>query len=485
MDDTSATRRTVTAMIAGAREALDDRRAVLLAGAVAVALAVGAVGMSVASGDLRMSVLLLLLVAAPFLAVLALKHPYVFPYGLYIVVQPFDTLLSVGSAGTVTKLIGILAALAIVVHAFRERRLVRPPFAAALALAYVGWMLLSTLWAVDAGLALTDVQTMLSLLLLYLVLASAPIGERELRVVCGAVVLSGIVAAVYGIWYFHQAPPDESGRLVLSIAGRQIDPNQFADSLLTPIALSVVALLRARSVRTVLLALAALAILGEGILITLSREAMLACVVVAFVIVLMSRRRLVGLAVLVPALATLPFVVPAIGQRVFEALATGGAGRTSIWQVDLHAWAAHPIIGWGAGAAFQAYNASLLAVSPHLFAGWSRPPHNAPLHVLVDLGLVGVLLLTAGYLWTFRQFAGIGRTDSLYGIRVALTAALVGTGVVSFFIDNAGDKYVWVLLATIAQLRTVVRTRPLPAPATIVYEPPPVPTARSARRFAS
>ena len=452
----------LTDLLARTRYALSDRAALHVLGAAGIVLFLLGVGAAVASGDLKIVAILIGLLAAPFLIALALRRPFLFPYGLYVVLVPFDNLLSLGSGGTLTKVTGALTILAVVIAIVRGRRIVRPAVTVSIAIVYAFWMLLTTFWAVDFGLAMQDVTTTFSLVALFVVLSIAPVEERDLRTICLMIVISGMAAALYGIWYFHQNPLSLDGRLFVDVSGRRIDPNGFADSLLAPFALALVGLVQSRRIHTLLGSLAALAVLGEGVLITLSREAMLACVAVALVVVLMSRRRLFALALMIPALALILLFVPAVLTRLTDALSTGGAGRTSIWQVDVHAWLQHPIFGWGAGSAFQAYSANLLRVAPHDFAGWDRPPHNVPLNLLLDGGLIGFLLVAACYVLMFRQLARIPRGDRLYDLRVAFTAAFVAIGIVSLFIDNATEKYVWLVLCSIAQLRVVARARSAP-----------------------
>ena len=453
----------MTETLARVRFALNDRpvqRALGLAGIVLFLMGVGA---AIASGDLRVVGILLVVLAAPFLIALALARPYLFPYGLYIVLVPFDNLLSIGNGSTLTKVIGALTVLAVMTSILRERRIVRPALTVPLVVAYTFWMLLSMFWAVDPGPAWEDVKTMFNLALLFTVLSSAPIEERDLRAICLLVVVSGVAAALYGIWYFHQFPPSTDGRLFLNVGGRRIDPNGFADSLLAPIALSLVTIMKARNVPAFLASLAALAILCEGVLITLSREGMLGVVGVALVVVMMSRRRLLALALLFPSFALVLLFVPAVVDRLSTAISTGGAGRTAIWEVDVHAWLQHPIFGWGAGSAFQAYSANLLAVAPHDFAGWDRPPHNLVLNTLLNLGVVGFVIVAVTFVMFYRQLARIPRGDRLYDLRVGLTASLAGIAIASLFIDNTSEKYVWIVLCAIAQLRTVIRSRAAPA----------------------
>jgi hypothetical protein len=201
------------------RDVFADRRTMLMVGTGALAVFVATIVVAVGRGDFTLAGILLAIAVAPLLILLAIMRPYLFPYGLYVVLIPFDDLLGLGGGnGTLTKLIGIAAALALVIYAVRSRRIVRPPLAVAAALLYVLWMLITSLWAVDPNAAFKMVQTTFSLFVMFVVLSSAPLEETDLRTICSLIVLSGVLAAGYGIWFFHQHPPSSDGRLLLNLS---------------------------------------------------------------------------------------------------------------------------------------------------------------------------------------------------------------------------------------------------------------------------
>ncbi len=45
----------------------------------------------------------------PYLLYVAFTRPLAFPFGLYVLLVPFDNILSFGSFGTITKLLGIVS----------------------------------------------------------------------------------------------------------------------------------------------------------------------------------------------------------------------------------------------------------------------------------------------------------------------------------------------------------------------------------------
>ena len=461
---------------------LADRRTQLGLGVAVLACLALALAWAIGSSDYRGAARLAGLALVPPLVVLALKRPYLFPYGLYALMVPLDNMLLIGGVGTLTKLLGIAATGFIVIQVLHHKRLGRPPLAAYLGLAYLAWLVTSVLWSPDVPLAMIDVQSMGSLIVMYAILSVAPVGERDLRAICACIVTGGVLASFYGMYLLHgmAGQAGDYGRLMIDVGNRTIDPNHFANSLLAPLALALVGLLRARRPGPLLAYAGAVAVMAAGQLISLSREALLGSVLIGAVLIMFSRRRVLGLAIGIPVVVLLPLAVPAIGARMLEAFSTGGAGRSFVWHIVWRAWQQHPLFGWGAGGAIEAYDRNYLSVYALVHQGWSRPPHNTPLQILLELGVVGLLLAGLAYLSTFRQLLAIRRGDELYGLRVALTAALVALGFVSLFIGLENYKYFWIVLVAIAQLRTVAQSRsaqpavPAPVPAHLGLRPRPL-----------
>lgn len=404
------------------------------------------------------------LLAAPFAIVLALRRPLLFPYGLYVIFIPFDNMLSLGSAGTLTKYLALLAFAALAVHIVRTRRFVKPGRTFYLFGVFWLFAVVGVMWTPDVNSGLQFVQSFGLIIALYGILAIAPLDERDLRTILTCVVVGGVLSVIYALIVFHDSlgVPSDTGRLVVNVDNRAIDPNHFANALLAPIAITLVALLHARKPVLLLGALAALALFGTAIVMTLSREAMLACVLMIGVIIAFSRRRLIASAITVPVLVLIPLLVPSIGARMQNALLEHGGGRNYIWQVVLLAWQQHPWVGWGTGAAITAYNANYLRVHTQHIEVWSRPPHNMYLHVAVELGVLGLILFCAALFASFGDLRGVSREHPLYDVRVMLTASLVALFFVAMFIDLADYKYMWVVIALAAQYRLVVKRSAAP-----------------------
>jgi len=440
---------------------------------------------TIGTGDVRLTLMVAFVAIAPALLILALKRSYLFPYGLYVVLVPFDNMLRITGAGTLTKFLGIASTIFIIVYAARRKGLNPPPLTLYLWCGYLLWLMLTVMWTPDPGQGMVDIEQMLSLIAMYAVLAVAPVEERDVRAICACIIIGGIAASFYGIYLLHDAAASmmgDAGRIMINVDNRSIDPNHFANALLAPIALSLTSLLHARKPITLLGSLFALVTLTAGVLMSLSREALLGCILIVVVTVAFSKRRVLGAAIGLPLLLLTPFLFPQIGVRMSEAFSTGGAGRTSIWHVGWMAFQQHPIIGWGAGGFAAAYDRYYLTVFQFYNAGWSRASHNTLIHAAVELGTIGLVLMVIAFVASFRQFRGIERGAPLYDLRVAFTASLVALCFVAVFIDLANYKYVWVVLTTIAQLRTVARLQRAARAPALRYEPPPAPRGHVRRR---
>lgn len=456
-------------MQATRRMTLSSFRSGLNGRAVRLAIGAGVLGtigvvlaVSVGLGQFHVVALAGVLAALPLVVYAAMRWPYVVPYALYALLVPLDDVLTIPGGGTLPRVLGLASVGAIALYTVRKRRLSSPPLALYLILAFFLWVLLEMTRSPDLDQAARTAQTFLLLVTLYAVTAVAPITEAQFRTICASIVAGGVVASLYGIYLFHQHPEMVAhavGRLTITMNGRILDPNDFADALLAPFAFALVGLLHARRPAHLMLWFAAVALILTAILASLSREALLALVLVVAVLVWFSRRRAIGFGLGLAATAAVPLLFPAILARMSDGLSTGGAGRTSIWHVDVKAFLQHPILGWGTGGSIHAYDRNYLSVFQPYIAGWSRPPHNTLLFLGVELGVVGMLLFFAALVASLRPLADVKRGDPLYDLRVALTASAAALLVAATFVDLSPAKHFWLIFAATAQFRTVVRSR--------------------------
>lgn len=253
----------------------------------------------VATGRLSYLGLAAALALAPLVVFVVLVRPYLFPYGFYVALIPFDNLVQIDNFGTASRLFGLLSGFVLLLYGLTHRRFNVPPVTVLAWALYVTWCAATIMWAIDPKTATSGAATIAQLLLLYTIVSMAPLTRNDLRTVLGAAIAGGVVAGLYGAWTFHNQLSWELAqfqeqvvRLQLSNGDNSVDPNHFADSLLFPLIAAVVFALRDRVVwRKLLFTLAAGAMLG-GIYFAGSRESLLAFgIAVVYVLVAIPRFR--------------------------------------------------------------------------------------------------------------------------------------------------------------------------------------------------
>src|SRR5262249_15346444 len=244
---------------------------------------------------------------------------------------------------TITRLFGLLALGGFGVAGFGARRLVRPPRAAIWWGVFVVWAIASAGWAVDVEVFYERLPTMLSLFALYLAAVSIRPTRKELCAVCVLLVVGGVVAGattyLYGGFDDTVAGTmDRQGRLVrgtLVLGEAASNPNALGMAVgpsLNPFLGACVSL---RSAPLWLLAVASVGVMALGLLLSMSRGALVSALVALGVLILRMGVRKQIIAV-IAALVVLTAVLPSTLFTRIEAVYSGddrtGSGRTDIWK---------------------------------------------------------------------------------------------------------------------------------------------------------
>jgi O-antigen ligase len=425
-------------------------------GIVAAGLAICAV--LLAGGSPARIALACALGLLPFAAYATVVRPMVFPYALYVLLIPFDNLLNFSGSGTLTKLLGMISGFALLFWCVRIRRIVDPPKALLLLGALLLWMTLSVTWSQDPLASFNGLQPYFGLALLYCALAITPLQVREFRVLMFIVVVSGVVSAAYGAHVFYQNPATANSllhRLVVQVGNTFIDPNQFADALLFPLAALVIFGLRTQWLTLKFASMAGVILMVSAIALSGSREAIVALGVIIVYYLWRTRYRLQLLALIAIGVVGAMAQPSSVWARFNDALSSGGAGRTSIWSVGWIAFKHNWLKGYGIASFPTAYDRFYLGVYQSYTNGWTSPAHNVILHYAVELGIVGLLLLLGFWFAQFSALRVIGPSHPLYDYRVLLEGALLGLFVTAMFIDLFTYKYAWLIFAMAAQLRSL------------------------------
>lgn len=431
---------------------------VLLALAIALAGAAGAY--IVAAGSPLRDAAIALALLSPLALYFALVRPLVFPYTLYIALVPFDTLLGVSSAGTLTKMLGIATGVLLLFYCMRTARVAAPSQPLKILLLFLAWMAASLLWAIVPEHSLPWLQTYVGLALLYAALSLTPIAFSEFRIILFAIVTGFLVAAVVGIVSFHNMPDALANnarslanhRLVLRIGNVYIDPNDYADAFVFPIAIATIFALRSNWLVVKIAGFTAVACMTMAMVMSGSRESLVSLGVLMLYFLWRSRYRLQLLASWMVIVIAVAPSSSTLWTRFQTALATGGQGRTSIWAVGIAAVKHYGLFGSGIGTFPDAYNQFFLRIPQIYSYGWNAPPHNLVLHFWVELGIIGLALVVWFIVANFTMLQKIGRNHPLYDYRLMIEGGLISVCVASFFIDTLNAKWVWLVFGTVAQL---------------------------------
>jgi O-antigen ligase len=395
---------------------------------------------------------------------------------LFAIVSFLEVLSRIGGSIGITKLFGLL----LVVSWFaavstrdedgaRTFVAVHPTMTYLLAI-FVAWSTLSMVWAESSSAAWTASFRYLQNLLLFLIVFTAVRRRRHAVWVTAAFVAGATVAAVFAIIY----RPDPGQYDVARATGTVGDPNELASVLVAGVILAgVLFFLLKRSPALRLAAAGATGLCALGLLFTFSRGGLvaLACAAIASVFV-MGRYR--------PAILSVMTIVGLLGIGYFAALAPqesrdritkldGGTGRTDIWRVGSRMVEAHPVRGVGSGN-FQLTSAQYLLVRPgavkyDYFIDKPKVAHNTYLHVLAELGIVGLALFLALIGFALGCAFRAARTFMLAGDRDmelltrGLLLAMIGLLSAEFFISAQYSKQLWLLLGLGPAMLAIAKTR--------------------------
>lgn len=438
------------------------------AAALATAGALASIAITQLAGTKTGAALALAAIGGPILVYLIVVAPIVFPFGIFLVLVPFDNLLDISAFGTLTKILGVLAGAALLTFLLRTHRAVKPPTALFIWAAVVVWMGATAFWALDQKSVFTLLPTPVELVLLYAAVSIFPSDRNAVRAAVIAAVLGGVAAATYGAYLFHSGV-DVAGhgnRLWILTDTSEIDPNHFAAALLVPIGLCSAVALRTRRLLTAVACLAALGILLVGVAESGSRGAVLGIAAIVGWLYLRGERRLKLTLFAVPAAIGLIALSlrTSIWARFAQALSTGGSNRIPIWKVGLTALKSHWLLGAGYNNFTFAYDEAFMRTNQAQFADWHRAPHDLLLGTSVELGVVGLALVLAGWFLQFRMMRDVPADHPDYAFRLALEGALIGLFVAALFLDVMITKYIWLAFMLVALLRNAhVRRYPFGA----------------------
>ncbi|MDA8172454.1 MAG: O-antigen ligase family protein [Nitrospiraceae bacterium] len=382
-----------------------------------------------------------LLLCAPFIVYLAMKRPFIFPFGLYVFSIPFENLLVMnGSAhgATLTRLLGVMAILALLLKGAFERRLKKPDKIDLWWILFTLYCLLSILWSISSSLPLVRVQTIIGLIGLYVVASSYRVQGKEYESVKWLILAGGALSSIFTIYAYHKGlvnfgEAERVSLMSLDSASGIGGANKQAFDMLLPLSVCMGMLLKKGRPLAKGSLFLVLFVMFFGIMITGSRGGLAAAIVVLLCFIFYSKNRLKFAAAASIILVTTFAMTPQFYlDRINRSAETHASGRTDIWRVGLKAMEKYWLFGAGLDCFPNAYT-EFVNYSP-VYMGFDRAPHNIFVGTFVELGIIGGLLMVIALIKhyaTIGHYAAIGGKGGRPGadqiiLKAAFWALLVG-----------------------------------------------------------
>ncbi len=394
------------------------------------------------------------LVFVPFILYLCIEKPFLFPFGLYVFLIPFDSILSVfGNTGgtTLTKFLGILTILVLSIKGALEKKLNKPDAASILWLLFIVYGVSSVWWAIEPERTLAVIDTLGGLILLYLVVANYQLQKSEFETLKWCILVGGFAAATFAI-YNYKTIQDLRRTEVISFGEQATGASQFAFALLIPISISVGMMIKKNSKMMKALFGTVLGTMIFSIIITGSRGGSLGLAAIFVSYILFSKQRITFMTILIVIGISLMSFIPDLFIERWGNFSTG-SGRLDIWYVGCMCLEKY----WPLGAGLNCFNAAYteFAYYAPTFRGLGRAAHNIYLEKFVELGVVGFTLMI---LAITKHYKAIQFRFTQYSIdKVMLKAAFCAIMVSSFFRGTFHDKSFWLLWMMILMYRNVLR----------------------------
>ena len=411
----------------------------------------------------------------PIALYVALRWPVVFPFGLYLVLVPFDALLRTegGTGATLTKFVAYAVVAAFAIRIVLVRRALVPPAPWFLWAAFTLFAVASLGWSVYPEQTLFILSIFVPLFALYTLAAIYPVTVAETLRFRGIVEIAGVLIGAYGIYAYFTGQRLVGTRLSLSEGKLHVDPNHYAAFFVIPVALVTSRFLTDRRASVRLASALALALFVVNVVFSGSRGGFIGVGFALAYLAVRTRNYRTTAALAAIALA-ISVAIPNVWRRFADPTQGDNSGRNDIWAVGIHAFPHY----WFAGAGFatyeDVYNDFLVQSYQRLFQGWSRPSHNLIVGTAVELGVIGLGLVLGAWWLSLKQTWDVPRRHPLAPVAYACEAACAGLFVCALTLDVLWYKYIWVAFMLVVMTSNAVHPRILWAPRRRAGDPNPV-----------
>ena len=329
--------------------------------------------------------------------------------------------------------------------------------------AFIGWTGVSLVWSKDVHAGAIELLAFyVPFTVIAVAVARLPWSRLGVSALYVEVTLMALLFAAVGFYQYETRDIFQNPKVINANAYAQFfrvnsvfwDPSVYGRFLVVAIVPGLVLLVWARARLLAPVAVAAIAVIWLGLLISFSQSsfAALLVAVVGAALVAWRWRALVAVAaaaaVLVGIAAAQPALRRSIEHHTSSGLNSATSGRASLVANGIRIAVAHPAAGVGVGGFKRAYaeRVHLKGKEPKTAAS-----HDTPVTVAAETGFVGLLLL--GWLVVALVRQSRRRMDRSLPGRVALAAGLALAAIFVhslFYNDFFEDPTTWLLLGLLA-----------------------------------
>lgn len=412
-----------------------------------------------------MSSWFLVVIAAPFaiaLAVALVRQPTRLALPVFAAAVPFGDRLGLPGSkyADLSTMVGLLLGVGLVLQLLAGRRSAqRMSLSVPVWLLFMGLAGATVTWSIDRTASVIGLGALAALVLVYVCTSMTRIDRDVLRRTENGLLVGGVAVVCYGLvqlFLLGGFPTDSignPGRFGNDLLG----PNIEAVSLLLPMTVSLHRAVNERGARTKCVHAAVAMVVLLGVMMTGSRGGMLATGVAVLVLAVSGpvrarKRLLVAFALAAVAASAVWIYHPAdIASRSYASI-DSSSGRTSVWQVGLAACSQYCThgSGWETFADVYADTQASVPGAQVLVGSGAYQAHNVWLLALIELGVTGAVLLTAGLAVAFVEGLRLPRLR-----RGPPLSALAGMLIAVFFLSSLEFKCFWMVLLMVALNRNL------------------------------
>lgn len=412
-------------------------------------------GLSIARGNLLYFGVMLI----PLMIYLFIIKPFIFPFGLYVLLIPFDAVLTVigdSQGTTLTKILGILTILSLLFKGVFEKKLRWPNNAAIWWILFVSLGIASLLWAIQADRVLRIAPTAIGLLILYLIASSYKINKDEFNIIRWCIIAGGLLAAIYTI-YFYFIESNQLTRVTMTIGKDRTSPiNYYAVSLIIPSSMCAHAMMQ-KSKKIIKIAWGVLlCLIVFAVVITGSRGGLLGTVIAIVINFYSTKNKIASLSFLVVIGTIIVLIMPDIFiERWKEAIAPGstGSNRTLIWYVGIKALGEY----WPIGAGLNNFSNVTKEYGHYVtYLRASYGAHNIYIGFLIELGIVGLSFMMLAFWKHYKLIRS--KFDQFNADAIMLRGCFWGGLTSSFFVDTFYLKSFWLIWMIILMQKNILNS---------------------------